>query len=163
MARSCLPGITRCAPQENSVLFLIINPVSIKLVRSRWLDISLCLILGCLLTATSSRSIKGELKAKNRYFFIYGLDHIQYCFQLFSGIFLVFRPKKNYLIRILGHRHCGSERMSQRSFLQVMTYDMGKICQNASYRSSVLTDARLMLDLNIESVKKVKKHFRYMR
>ena len=91
----------------------------------------------------ANTTIKGELKAKNKYFFIYGLDHIQYCFQLFSGIFLVFPPKKNYLIWILGHRHCGSERMSQRSFLQDMTYDMGKICQNASYRSSVLTDVRL--------------------
>ena len=86
---------------------------------------------------------KGELKAKNKYFSLYSVDHVQYCFQLFSGVFLIFPPQKNYRSRILGHRHCGSEWMSQRSFLQVMTYDMGKTCQSASYRSSVLTDVRL--------------------
>ena len=40
--------------------------------------------------------IKGELKAKNKYFSIYSLDHVQYCFQLFSGLFLIFPPQKNY-------------------------------------------------------------------
>ena len=86
---------------------------------------------------------KGELKAKNKYFSIYSLDHVQYCFQLFSDVFLIFLPQKNYLSRILGHRHRRSEWMSQRSFLQVMTYDMGKTYQSASYGSSVLTDVRL--------------------
>ena len=42
--------------------------------------------------------------------------------------YLHFRPHEN---PILGHQHCGSEWRSQRSFLQLMTYDVGKICENA--------------------------------
>ena len=58
-------------------------------------------------------------------------------FSFFSGMSVVFPCKKNVFIAILRHRHCRSEWRSQRSFLQLMTYDMGKTCENAPYRSSV--------------------------
>ena len=58
----------------------------------------------------------------------------------FLAYLLVFHLKKIVFGPILGDRHCGAEKISQRSFLQVMTYDMGKTCESALYRSSVLTD-----------------------
>ena len=62
-----------------------------------------------------------------------------YVFNFFSGISVVFPLKKNIFIAIFGHQHRGSEWRSQRSFLQLMTYDMGKTCESAPYGSSILT------------------------
>ena len=52
---------------------------------------------------------------------------------MFSTFFLAypsFFHLKKKIIPILGHQHGGSEWKSQPSFLQLMTYDMGKTCEN---------------------------------
>ena len=83
--------------------------------------------------------VTGELKAKKISIFYL---HFRPCTIImfstfFSGISVFFPPKKNVFIPILGHQYCDLEWRSQRSFLQLMTYDMGKTCESAPYRSSV--------------------------
>ena len=60
---SCPLGTTRCIPQEKFPGSRIINPLQIKLVRSRWLDTGLVLFFfffASLWTETKSRSIKTQ-------------------------------------------------------------------------------------------------------
>ena len=58
-------------------------------------------------------------------------------FNFFSDKSVVFPLKKNVFIPILGHQHCGSEWRSQRSFLQVMTYDINQSINQSSLLSYV--------------------------
>ena len=71
---------------------------------------------------------------------------VSFYFKLFKKTFTY----KNVFIPILGHQHCGSEWRSQRSFLQVMTYYIGKTARTL-HLEAVL---KLMLFVNIESAKK---------
>ena len=88
---------------------------------------------------SKNTNFKGELKAK-KISIIY--LHFRPCIIMFSTFSLVypsFFHIKNVPIATLGHQHCGSEWMSQRSFLQLMTYDMENTCESAPYRS-IMTD-----------------------
>ena len=88
----------------------------------------------------SLKCLKGIWSQKNKHFFHL---HFRPCTIIFSSFFLVYpsffqvNKKKICFSPILGHHHCGSECRSQRSFLQLMTYDTRETCASALCRSIV--------------------------